>query len=65
MTEIKLTKKDYDAIINNLNIELSIAKEIIKELSKYVSDSKWYVQNGYVELKKELVAKAEAFINKE
>ena len=38
------------------------AKEIIRELSKYVSDSKWYVQNGYVKLQKELVAKAEAFL---
>ena len=34
MAEIKLTKKDYNAIINNLNIELSIAKEIIRELLK-------------------------------
>lgn len=45
--------------------QLTEAKKIIRELSKYVSDSKWYVQNGYVELQKELVAKAEVFINKE
>ena len=50
---------------NGLSDNLTEAKKIIRELSKYVSDSKWYVQNGYVELQKELVAKAEAFINKE
>ena len=38
------------------------AKEIIRELTKYVSDSKWYVQKGYTELQKELVANAEALL---
>lgn len=32
MADIKLTKKDYDAIIDNMDIELSIAKGIIREL---------------------------------
>ena len=53
-----------NAMNNNIKwgAELADAKKIIIDLSKYVSDSKWYVQNGYVELQKELVAKAETFL---
>lgn len=56
--------KDYEKRLDGLKAELADAKEIIRELSKYVSDSKWYVQNGYVELQKELVAKAETFLKR-
>lgn len=34
MAKIKLKKKDYEAIIKNMSLELDVAKEIIK---KYLS----------------------------
>ena len=43
--------------------QLAQAKDIIRELIKYVSDSKWYVQNGYVELQNKLVTRAKQFLN--
>lgn len=46
----------------HLEKQIEQAKEIIKDLSKYVNDCKWYVQNGYGKLQKELVAKAEQFL---
>ena len=49
-------------VSNERKEQLDKAKEIIRELSKYVSDSKWYIQHGFVELQKELVVKAEVFL---
>ena len=39
------------------------AKKIIRELSKYLIDSKWYSQNDQIRIQSKLVAKAEAFLN--
>ena len=67
--DVKKFKSDYhklcelkDIRIHKLENKNKAAKEIITKLSKYVSDSKWYVQNGYVTLQKELVEKAEVFL---
>ena len=56
MTEIKLTKKDYDAIINNMGIELSIAKEIISSMLNAMKLLGVYRTQGGI------MDKAEAFL---
>ena len=45
-----------------LEEQLTEAKEIIRELSKYLSDSKWYSQNDQIKIQSKLVAKAEVFL---
>ena len=60
--ELKHKKVYTQEYVGKLEGQLEQAKEIIKDLSKYVNDCKWYVQNGYDKLQKELVAKAEQFL---
>lgn len=39
------------------------ATNLILEMSRYIEDCSWYVQNGYTDMQKELVSRAKAFLN--
>lgn len=58
MAEIKLKQKDYEAIIKNMDIELSIAKGIIRE---FVEWANWQ-GNSECPRFKNIQDKAEAFV---
>lgn len=63
ITDREERKQAYIAGLIEEREQLEQAKNIIRELIKYVSDSKWYVQNGYVELQNKLVTRAKQFLN--
>lgn len=59
MADIKLTKKDYEAIIKNMDNELIIAKSIIQDLLKLNNDKFGQTKMDW---RISVVEKAEAFL---